>query len=196
LSFDFGPQACLFFSTSLSLGFGFAARILFEATTRGLFRQSLRLFSGPDTSVFASLHALDLFCYRPESHLRAAAQLIFLGSLPGFCFQIVPFFLRAAAGLFFFNLMKCGQFTFVRFTRSAQMSIDFSAASFLHRMHSLQFALRPGQFLFGDLTAMFFFGLCASFDFDPLFFLLGSIARRLFFDLAPAFLFGSQRALH
>jgi hypothetical protein len=191
LRFDLRPQARFVFRPAQRVSFRPAARIFFGAMARGFFGHSLRIFSGALASSFASLHAFNFFFNRAEPHFGTPAQLIFLGFLPGFCFQIASLFCGAMDRVLFFGLAQGSQFTFMDLLCRQPLSLDFSSAAFLHCAHASQVFFRALQFLLGDLAAMVFGSLFPGLDFDSLLFLLRAMTRRLFFNLTPTFLLGS-----
>jgi hypothetical protein len=193
LGFDFSTQTGFFFSPAQCFGFSLTARVLFGSSTSDIFRQSLRFGYGPHARVVTGLHSCDLFFHRPESHLGATAQFIFLGFLSGFTFQIMPLVFGTMPGIFFFGLPQNHQFSLMRRLGSLPLTVDFGAARFLHCAHAHQLFFRSPQFMCGDLAVMFFFGLLARFDLDALLFLLGALTRGFLFLLTPAFLFKAQR---
>jgi hypothetical protein len=138
------------------------------------------------------MHSLDLFLYRPELHFGSPAPLIFVCLLARLCFQVTPFFFGPVARMSFFRGAQCGQFSFVRPLGSQPLTVDLSAAGFLHGAHSSELLFHAHEFMLGGLTTMFFLSLLSSFNFDSFLFLLSALARGFFFHLTPAFLLSSQ----
>jgi len=171
------------------------ASLFFSSTLRGLLGEHARVFSGLATSVFARLHPGDLDLDGLESHLGMTAQFIFLSTLPRLGFQKAALFFGVDSRLLLFGLSSRFQLRAVRLFASLKTSLNVGAARIFHGPHAPQFFFRAREFLLGDLAAILFLGVFASFGCDSLLLVFGTLTRTFGFRLAATLMLDPQRVL-
>jgi hypothetical protein len=186
LRFDVGAQTCFLFRPLERFSFRLTAGFFFDATSLRFFCQHPGFFGRLYARVFAQSQPQDFLFDSGDTHVRAAADFIFLSSLPRFGVEKVAFFLSANARLFRFGLANLLKFHLVRSHRGLKLCFDFGAPRLFHRVHAPEFFVDTLQFIFGHAPARFFRRTFTHFSFDAKLFLLCAFQRGLLLLLSPA----------